>query len=467
MFLSQILKNRPILLRLLVWLVMTIFVIFIIFTFIKVDSGGKKTSILSLMLSNDKQEITEASSKAKPSGDKAKREEQALSVLPITSIKLNPYITSWANLTLKSAQELKVISEVSGFISEIPQDIDIGSKVNKGELIAKIDDFDFKLSLQQAKETMELEQLKIKTLQDRLRQANEVLTINERQFQLSKANYDRIKSLQDSKYASKSQLEQEEKNLLVNELNFINKKNDIINLKNDLEQQEKQVVIKELLLQKAEDDFAKTSIRANKDLLISDIHITKGQFVQAFTPLFSVFSEDDLVIKTMISEARLKDFYNYDSLFDIYGMPIKFFARQDRDDLYYEGHISSISPSFSAESRSVVLYIKLKDSLPMLNSFGSLRLYLPEVQDIILVPRESVVDNKVYILNAQDEMEVLEVSGVALFEKYYWVKTGLKSGDRLVLIPPSPMVMNKKYKAVENPRIMQEIAQYQDMKLKD
>lgn len=246
-----------------------------------------------------------------------------LSIILILVLYFSYVIYKWSNTESSDNAYLdcdisNISSEVNGSISEIF--ISDNQIIRKDEIIAKIDDTEYKLKLDTAKINTEIKLQQIDILNQEiviaklnLEKAEEALKFADTNLKITKQDYDRVKTLNLEKFSSKK--------LLDVAMQKLAESTSLYNQKSiDLEQAKQQLLLlaeklknahSALNISKQEEALAKfyynnTIIKSPIDGIVSNISLRIGSFVRTGSPLASIVpTHDQLYVKANFKETQL------------------------------------------------------------------------------------------------------------------------------------------------------------------
>ncbi|MES9853584.1 MAG: efflux RND transporter periplasmic adaptor subunit [Candidatus Thiodiazotropha sp. L084R] len=184
-------------------------------------------------------------------------------VIEAPQLELTPVAEGYG--TIQPARVWSGIAQVSGRIVELHPRLRNGEIITKDTLLLKIDPVDYELNLAQV--TAELAELQVEQ-----KNAKASLSIEERSLTIAQRELERISKLTAKGTASKSDLDDAERNLL-------NSRNAVQNVKNNLALLPTKRKVLEAKKIQAERDLENTSINAPFNIRVADMSIEIDQYV--------------------------------------------------------------------------------------------------------------------------------------------------------------------------------------------
>ncbi|MCT4595459.1 MAG: efflux RND transporter periplasmic adaptor subunit [Anaeromicrobium sp.] len=286
---------------------------------------------------------------------------------------------------LKPKEEAIVTGEVNGKVKEIYGDL--GSKVNKGDCLCKLDDTTYRLEYENKSKDFSIANIDYKNL------------IND---------YERGKILYENKVKSKVEFDEIQKNY---------------------EKQKEALSIKENDLVLAKKNIDDTNIKAPISGIVSNKNVLKGQMVSGGTELFKIVNIDEMYVEVGIAE---KD------------MP---FIKKGQEcmvkvDIFsdiFMGKITSIGPEPSDQTKTYPVKILINNSEGKLKSgmFSTVEIILDNHKGALGVPKKAIIKekDKYYIfLEVSKKAIKREVKLGFWSDKYYEILEGIKKGDQVIVV---------------------------------
>ncbi len=338
--------------------------------------------------------------------------EAVLGDLPLR-LSFSGQADCWDKATVKA--------EASGKIVKIFKTI--GERVNKGEVVIKIDDEDEKISYEQAK-AVHLKALADYITTFRTIKIKGIGMSNKDRERVKKARAQYEKSLsffREGKLSQEKLKDAEEKLLIV-----------MIEagaLKEEVRRATKGLTDAELNFRKAELALERTEVKAPFSGVVSEIKISTGETVSPGSELFRIVNPASLYIRAYVLESELGKLKE--------GMEarVKFLAFPDK---YFRGRIKAISPELDPEKKTAVVYIQLSKNSPLLRPGMSCDVGIEYkiLKNVVKVPRKAI------IVRSQRPLVFVVQNGIALWryielgaqnDTEAEIKSGVSAGEDVVV----------------------------------
>jgi multidrug efflux system membrane fusion protein len=270
----------------------------------------------------------------------------------------------------------------------ISRDVEVGSRVRKGQLLARLDASDYQLNIEAAKSQLAAARSDFMQADDDLKRYKELY---EKKF-VSAAEYDRRKTTYD---VAKARLEQAQAQLGVT---------------------------------RNQSDY--TTLRADQDGIITAIMAEVGQVLSAAQPVMKLARPEEKEVVINVPESKL------DELKSNGQVTITLWADPDAR---YKGRIREISPSADAVTRTYTVKVTVVDAKPSVQLGMTANVYLGgrDGAEVIRLPLTALYQKDaqpaVWIIDPNTSQAVLTSVKVSRYtEESAEIAEGVKAGDVVV-----------------------------------
>ncbi|MEW6125626.1 MAG: efflux RND transporter periplasmic adaptor subunit [Acidobacteriota bacterium] len=338
--------------------------------------------------------------------------------------------TSMENLitvtgTLAAYEEATISAKVAGRINSL--NVDLGSRVSKGQVIAELEKRDAQLRLQQAEAA--LAQARARLGLDPAN-ANENLRIEDtatvRQakalLEQAEANRQRLAKLLQQGVISKSQMDQAEADYKVALSRYQDAEEEIRNRQGVLLQRKSEVDI-------ARQQLADTTIKAAFDGMVQERIASLGEYVAAGAPVVKMVKIDPLRLQAEVPERDSRDVKQ--------GQLVRVTVEGDTN--VYSGVIKRISPAISAQNRVLIVEAEVRNNGSLKpGAFANAAIIINPNNMVVAVPADAVVTfagiDKVITIQDGKAQEKPVTLG-RRNEQWVEILNGIKAGETIVLKP--------------------------------
>jgi len=234
-----------------------------------------------------------------PSRPERAEQSRSVSVVTARPMTIIPKIRGYGYVQPTDVWE--ALPEVSGKVVEIHPELDKGTFVSKGELLVRIDPQTYGLAESRSVASIMNIEAQLKELEQQRINTENLLKIERQKLQLSEQELKRKRQLFKDGFISASELDQEEKNLLIQQSGVDN----LLNTLQLLPSQEKALQARKesdvSSLSERRLDIEKTVIRAPFDCRISEVNIELNQFTPAGVTLLKAVNVSEVEIPVQLS----------------------------------------------------------------------------------------------------------------------------------------------------------------------
>jgi len=300
------------------------------------------------------------------------------------------------------ATESQLIPEVSGKVAWMSPNLVAGGYFDNQEMLIRVDDTDYNTKLNRAKAS---------------------LTRAEAEQQHAQFEYRRMQSLVKRNLVSRSQLENSLRAYRVAEASLQDATANF---------------------SQAEQDLARTQIRAPFAGLVRSENVDIGQFVSRGSPIATIYAGNQAEVRLPIADRQLA-FLNIPV--SIRGeIPREFqpevtlTAQYAGQTLEWKGNIVRSEAEIDVSSRMVQLVARVEsNSNPVPLSIGlfvSAEIQGLAAKNVVVLPREALRnDNQVLVVDDENRLRFRKIETLRLYQDDLLIQAGLKAGERVCISP--------------------------------
>ena len=328
--------------------------------------------------------------------------------------------------TLAAEDQVVLGAKVVGRLSEIS--VDLGSRVRKGQAIARIDPNDYGLRVNQAEAALQQARVRLglppEGASDSIdpeqaalvRQAAAVL-------KEARLTHDRMVELWDRKLIARAELDTGISQLAVAEGRYQDAIEEVRNRQGMLVQRRSELEI-------ARQQLADTAIVSPLDGAVSERQASVGQYLAAGTPVVTLVRMDPLRLRLAVPEREA-------GVVRI-GQTVELTVEGDPNK--YRGRVARLSPAISENNRTLLIEAEVSNAQGMLRpgSFAKADIVVDAGQQIVAVPHDSIVTfagiDKVVTVAQGNAVEKRVRTGRRIGEQVEVIE-GISAGERVVVQP--------------------------------
>jgi multidrug efflux system membrane fusion protein len=420
------------------------------------------------------------SNKQPPARLDLKERVQTVRVISLEKTSVVPRTISYGYVEADRTWE--AISEVSGKIIYMNENLKKGYFIKKGELLLKIDTTTYGLAETRGMADVLNVDARLKELDQSRKNTQGLLVIEKKALTISNQELKRMQELFNKGVISASILEKEERN-------FLTRQTAVNNLQNalDLVPSQKKALLAqkqsgESLVSERRLDVAKTQIYAPFNCRLSSVNIELDQYETAGSVLVTAESIDKAEIPIQLSPQNFLNLMPRKHDFILSGLPDMEILRQaisitakvrlpmdeankdeaNRDEannIEWDGQFSRTSESMDLQTGALTVYIVVDKPYEKLipgkrpplvsNMYVEVELRGKPVPDRFVVPRSAVHAGKIYICSPENRLIIKPVKIEFQMEDMAVISSGVEPGETLVLTDLVPAVEGMLLKPVQ------------------
>lgn len=334
-----------------------------------------------------------------------------------------------------SAEESGVVPKIGGKVTSVL--VDVGTRVNQGDLLFTIDSTDLEAQLSQAQAGVELAKVNLNRTtgsgySQSLIQAQSAADQAQTGYDNAKLNYNRFKLLYNAGSASKSDLDNLQTKLDSSLEQLNSAKQNLELLKTGIQSDstkgsQKQLEQAEASVQLIQNELDNTKVTAPISGVVSKKNINVGEGVSMGSPAIVISNTDNLFAEINVPEKAIGKLSKGEKL-DV---------TVDSMEKAADGIIDSISPVADTKSHSYKVKIKLLGSNNGIKPgmFTKIKVTVDKRTNVLAIPNETIVsDNGIqYVYTVADSKIVKKVVKTgASNDKFTEITEGLREGEQLI-----------------------------------
>lgn len=366
------------------------FILFVVSVFLTTGCGGASHPVAARDAAEEPREVVVATAALQPL-------ERAVSVTG----------------TLAAEEQVALAFKVTGRVHEL--NVDLGSPVRRGQVLARLTPTDFELRLQQADAALQQARARLG-----LQPHGDETTVDPEHTSLvrqsravrdeARLTRDRVKTFVERGISSRADLDAAEASLEVAEGRYQDAIEEIRNREAVLAQRRSELA---LARQALED----TVLRAPIDGGVRERQVTVGEFRSAGTPVLTIVRTDPLRLRVAVPERAASALRA--------GQPVR--VRVEGDDATYEGKLVRLGAAIEEGNRTLPV------EAAVANRAGALRPGMFATAEIVVERQETaiVIPNQAIVTFAGVQKVLLVKDGRAREQR---VRTGRREGGRVEIV---------------------------------
>jgi len=325
---------------------------------------------------------------------------------------------------VRPAREIGLQARVAGSVAKVHENLVPGGIVRKGDVLVQLDDTDYRLALQQKK--------------DSLAQARADLRIEEGNQNVARQEWELITSLTDGVDSSTDDLALRKPQLAKAQVKIQTAQTDV---------------------EMSELDLSRTAVTAPFDAVVREKNIEVGSQITTQTMIAALVGIDSFWVEISVPTAQLPWIKMPGAKSS--GSAVKVFSGRG----HFEGRILELLPDLEEDGLMARLLIEIKDPMALktkadpllINSFVRVEVIGREIGAVYKIPRFALHENKtVYTVTAENTLHIQPVSVAWEDAEFAYLDDGLTGETPLVLSALSTPIEGMALKVAEEGQTMQE-----------
>ncbi len=346
-----------------------------------------------------------------PESKPIKTEEQAwaVNVISVMPTSISPTVTLYGRLESTRTTTLRAPTQSFNINAEIVKVAVLeGKKVNKGDILIRLEDKDSRLNLKQRK--ADIGEIESQITLEKQRHANNLTALKHEEtlLKLTRKSVERLRKLKKQKVSSQSALEEAQQAVERQQLTIIQRRLEIKSHKARLAQL--QAKRNRALAQRdiARLELARTKVKAPFTGIIASVLVAIGDRVRSGDALFSMYDNSILEVRAQIPTRH------QNIILDVLaaGHKLSAYAFVSKNPINLQ--LDRVSGKINPDSGGIDgLFRVIEESyLLRLGQFLTLHLILPKQTDVVALPYEAIYGlNRIYKLE-DERMKRLTVERV-------------------------------------------------------
>lgn len=397
------------------------------------------------------------------SGPPLNEERESARVLRVIRVEKSDFVARAEGFgTAEPARVWQAVAEVRGRVVEVHPRLQAGAMLKEGDILLKIDPVEYELEIAATEATRAELKANLEELRGQEENISRSLDIERRSMDLARRSFERKKRVLEQKGMSPYEVEQEERNVLLQEQRL----RDLENLFNLLPARKEALHAKlaasESRLDQARLDLARTVIRAPFACRLGAVDIEPHQYLAKGQMLFEVHGIGAAEIEAQVPAGHLRHLIGLqdDSHFRKvqYRDAMEKLSRLEARvripgpdwDVVWPARVDRLREQADPETRAFNVVVVVEDPYekviagkrpPLTRGlFCRVELTAPPRPESIVVPRSAIHDGRVFVVDNESRLKPVQVETVFVQGDLALVESGLAGGEILVVSDPSPAV---------------------------
>ncbi|RLJ20823.1 efflux RND transporter periplasmic adaptor subunit [bacterium endosymbiont of Escarpia laminata] len=353
------------------------------------------------------------------------------------------------------------VAQVSGKILEKHPKLKKGAIIPVGQPLLRIDPTDFELVITQIKADIQASQAQLQELEAKATNTRAALAIEERALHLNESELQRKKKLIGKGGVSRSDLESQEQTLLAQKQKLQSQENTLNLLPSQKALVEAQLARHQAKLATAERDLQHTKVQMPFTGRIAEVNFEEEQYVRVGEILLEADDLQRAEIEVQIPIEQIAPLMRSEKNVNIlnavqsdshhlFGITAEVKLNQGLLKAVWQGRVARMSDTLDPKTRTVGVIVEVDEPYanvrpgvrpPLLKGlFVEVTLMGSVRTNSLVIPRLALHDDTVYLVNAQDRLEIRRVEIELLQPEYAVIRSGVGSGEQVVISDLVPAI---------------------------
>jgi len=382
-----------------------------------------------------------------------------VAVIEVPAVAVRPRAVGYG--TAQPARVWTGVAQVSGRITETHPKLERGAFIPEGAVLVRIDPTDYQLAEAAAQADIAQLEAQLAELEVREENTRRSLDIERRRLALSRRELERKRKLRERGMISESEVDQEERRFLEHRQSVQALENELDLVPSERRRIEAERERARVRVEQAHRDLEHTAIRAPFDCRIAEVEIETAQFVSAGETLVVA---DGIAAAEVFAQVPLASFRNVlppglefggmtpETTWELparLGLSARLRLRSGDFAAEWQGRFDRVS-TLDPETRTVGVVVVVErpyagarppERPPLVkNMFVEVEIGgRPQAQTVVL-PRASVHEGRVYVVGADERLEIREVAIGFSQGDFVTIRRGVEAGERVLVSDPVPAV---------------------------
>ena len=322
-------------------------------------------------------------------------------VAKVEKVNFKPIISLQGEV--EPSTQTKLVSEVAGAVIEISPKLEVGKVLEKGELIVRVNDADYRTNLTSAKSTLADAQLALLQEQARGKQAAR---------DWEKLGRGRVAS-------------------------------DLVLRKPQIKSAQARIESAKAAVAKAERDLAKTEVYAPYRCIVDKKYLDEGAYLNMLGPIADIYSVSKFEVRLPLSLDDVALLPENNAI----GNDVSLSAQLSANEYRWTGKVKRFEGGIDSATFSMMMVVEVSPndsnnlfSIPPKGMFVNAEIVGEELKDLVKIPLEALREGEtVWVYAKGDDKFVLSIREVNVLRRekdFIYLKDGkVKHGDRVIVSP--------------------------------
>ncbi len=400
---------------------------------------------------------------------------KAVQTLMVSKQPFTANATAYGNI--EPAVVFESRAELSAKVSYVHPELKAGGSVAAGTVVVRLETQDVKNSLDQTQADLSASRSALAQLDQERKNTARSLSLAQKNLALGQAELERIRVIYNKQLVAKSTLDAEQQKVLQLEQSVSDLQGQLNTFESRQASARAQINRSSSQVEGQETNLGRTEVVMPFDARISMVGVDAGEFVSVGAALFEAINTDGVEVQAQLPTQSMRELLaafqgqsinlsadGIDAALKSLNLKAQVRLVEGSDQAIWEGQVMRISESIDPDRRTIGITVAVADPYegvvlgekpPLIKGmYVAVDLFAPAFEGIVL-PRNAIHQGRVYLANAQDELEIREVHIAANQGDKVLIAGGLQVGERVIVNDVIPVIAGMPVLAVDIANSMQ------------
>lgn len=330
-----------------------------------------------------------------------------------------------------AATSLEIRANVAGELVFVSPNLRPGGQVEEGEVLARIDPFDYELAVSNAQNDLADARLALREAEQQQDNLRETVEFVRAQYDVAVADLERARALAESGSITNQEVGARELTLSQREQSLRQSESSLSLQDATIERRQAEITRAERALQQAQRTLASTQVVAPFDGVVVSTSAVTGAVAGNGEVLAQIYDAGALEVRFSLSERD----YGVLAQDRVIGRPVEVIWDIDPTPVVLQGVVSRVSAEVDPTLGGVELYAELQDAAQSLirpGTFVSITMQGSTFSGVYRLPETAIYENDHFYIVEEGRMASVPVTILARDNQFAIVSADVPEGGRIV-----------------------------------
>jgi multidrug efflux pump subunit AcrA (membrane-fusion protein) len=405
---------------------------------------------------------------------------KSVDVITVRAIPISPHVTAYG--TVEPSVSLKIKAQVSGKVSYLHPNLQSGASISAGTLVIKIDQQDSQISLNQSEADLRANQSALAQLDEEEKTTRRSLQYAKENLRVGEQELARIRDIWDKQLISRSTLDAEEQKVLQLRQSTANLQGTLNSYASRRNAIQAQIERASEQVKGQTTTLGRTKIYMPFDARVGAVLIEQDEYVLLGTYLFEALATNRIEVNAQLPVQQMRTLVSSgldDGNINIQGADLSLILEQlqlvanvrlvgGSTEAVWAAKLLRFSESVDPVRRTLGVVVAVDNPYqkvipgkrpPLIKGmFTAVDLYAPEYSALV-IPRSALHEGRVYIANADQQLEIRPVSVQFQQGNLLVIDAGLNPGEQIIINDLIPVIEGMSLQPILNTQFEMDLQQ--------